>query len=70
MPGIDGWETARRIRNLGIPEAKQVKIIAMTANTFQEDTEKNRGAGMDDHIGKPIDFNELMHKLHQYMPQE
>ena len=67
MPGMDGWETSRRIRALNTPEGSQVKILAMTANTFQEDVKKSHEAGMNDLIGKPIDFNELVHKLNQYL---
>jgi PAS domain S-box-containing protein len=67
MPGIDGWETSRRIRLLTAPGGARVKILAMLANTSQEDVEKSRKAGMDDHIGKPVDFNELFHKLNQHL---
>jgi CheY-like chemotaxis protein len=67
MPVMNGWETARRIRNLGMPEGRSAKIIAMTAKSFQEDAQKNLAAGVDDHIGKPVDYNELLHKLHQYL---
>jgi len=67
MPVMDGWEAASRIRALSAPEGSRVKILAMTANMFREDVEKSREAGMDDHIGKPVDFNELLHKLNQYL---
>jgi len=46
---------------------KQIPIIAMTANVFREDIEKCIEAGMNDHIGKPIDFNEVMGKLKKYL---
>lgn len=67
MPEMDGYETARRIRALGIPEAERVPIVAMTANVFREDVEKCLAAGMDDHLGKPLDITEVMAKLKKYL---
>jgi signal transduction histidine kinase len=54
MPEMDGYETTRTIRAFELPQAKQIPIIAMTADVFQEDIEKCRLAGMNDHITKPI----------------
>jgi len=56
-------ETRSNDRNL----RKQIPIIAMTANVFREDIEKCLDAGMDDHVGKPIDFEEVMGKLRKYL---
>jgi len=67
MPEMDGYEATRRIRALKTPEAVHVPIIAMTANVFREDIEKCLSAGMDSHIGKPIDFEEVMEKLRAYL---
>jgi CheY-like chemotaxis protein len=50
------------------PEAKTVRIVAMTANVFRDDIERCIEAGMDDHIGKPVDFNEHIEKLRILMP--
>jgi CheY-like chemotaxis protein len=66
MPEMDGCEATRHIRLLDIPQAKTIPIIAMTANVFKEDVEKCLSAGMDGHIGKPIDFEEVMKKLRDY----
>ncbi|MDR0222548.1 MAG: cache domain-containing protein [Oscillospiraceae bacterium] len=65
MPEMDGYEATRRIRALGVPNAKTVPIIAMTANTFNEDVEKCLEAGMNGHIGKPLNFDEVMEKLRE-----
>jgi signal transduction histidine kinase/DNA-binding response OmpR family regulator len=68
MPEMDGYEATRQIRAMKIPAAKVVKIIAMTANVFRDDVERCLEAGMDNHIGKPVDFNEVVEKLRAYMP--
>jgi signal transduction histidine kinase/CheY-like chemotaxis protein len=69
MPEMDGCEAARAIRELNIPEAKTVPIVAMTANVFREDIDKCIEAGMNDHIGKPLDFDDVMDKLRHYLPE-
>jgi CheY-like chemotaxis protein len=69
MPEMDGLEAARRIRALDVPKAKTIPIIAMTANVFREDVEKCLAAGMDDHIGKPLDFDMVLEKLRGYLPE-
>jgi len=66
MPEMDGYDAARHIRTLDIPQAKTVPIIAMTANVFREDVEKCLEAGMNSHVGKPIDFQEVMNRLNLY----
>jgi CheY-like chemotaxis protein len=63
MPEMDGYEATRRIRALPILYAQQVPIIAMTANVFKEDIEKCLAAGMNDHVGKPIDLGRLLGAL-------
>jgi CheY-like chemotaxis protein len=68
MPEMDGYEATRRIRTLDAPEAGSVPIVAMTANVFREDIEKCLDSGMNDHVGKPLDINEVIGKLHKYLP--
>jgi len=60
MPEMDGYEATRCIRLLDVPKAKTIPIIAMTANVFKEDIENCLEAGMNGHVGKPIDFNDLI----------
>lgn len=67
MPHVDGYQATRMIRALDIPRAKSIPIVAMTANVFKEDIEKCLAAGMDNHIGKPLDIKEVMLKLEQYL---
>lgn len=64
MPEMDGLETCRKIRALGgedscIYEALEIPIIAMTANVMDSDVEKSMEAGMNAHLSKPIDPDEL-----------
>jgi PAS domain S-box-containing protein len=68
MPEMDGYEATRRIRSLDLPKAKVIPIIAMTANVFREDIEKCQEAGMNDHVGKPLDFNAVLDKLNTFLP--
>ncbi|MDL2307366.1 response regulator [Desulfovibrio sp. OttesenSCG-928-C06] len=67
MPEVDGYEATRRIRNIGSRKAMNVPIVAMTANVFREDIERCLAAGMNDHIGKPIDMDEIITKLGKYL---
>lgn len=69
MPVMDGYEATGIIR--GIPEHKKLPIVAMTANAMAGDRERCLEAGMDDHVVKPIDPNELYAALKQWIrPRE
>ncbi|GHV53944.1 hypothetical protein FACS1894216_12940 [Synergistales bacterium] len=67
MPEMDGYEATRRIRASGLPGAADIPIVAMTANVFREDIERCCAAGMNDHLGKPIDADEVISKLRLYI---
>jgi len=67
MPEMDGLEATRRIRSLPA-NGKELPIIAMTANVFTDDVENCLAAGMDDHIGKPLDMRIVFEKLRKYLP--
>jgi len=67
MPVMDGLEAARRIRALDAERAREIAIVAMTANAFKEDVDKCKTAGMNDHIAKPIDSKILLEKLCHYL---
>ena len=66
MPEMDGLEATRRIRELN-KQAKSLPIIAMTANVFTDDIIRCLEAGMDDHIGKPIDLADTLFKIRKYL---
>jgi len=67
MPEMDGCEATRMIRALDIPKAKQIPIIAMTANAFKEDIAMCISCGMNDHLAKPIDVEAVTRKLLFYL---
>ena len=69
MPLMDGLEATRRIRATGKP-GSGIPIVAMTANVFNEDIAKCLEAGMTDHLGKPLDFQEVIAKLRHYLPRK
>ncbi|MCL2152547.1 MAG: response regulator [Oscillospiraceae bacterium] len=67
MPEMDGLTATQLIRALDFVKAKEIPIVAMTANVFREDVKKCIEAGMNDHIGKPIDMVDMMGKLKKYL---
>ena len=78
MPEMDGYDATQRIREIEeeiftasmAPENERpegVPIIAMTANVFREDLQKCKEAGMNDHIGKPLEFVRVLDTLRTYL---
>lgn len=67
LPGMDGYSATRSIRCMAREEAMSVPILAMTANAFAQDVEKALDSGMNAHIAKPIDVDELFQKLYYYL---
>ena len=67
MPKMDGLEATRQIRGSILFNGRNVPIIAMTANVFQSDIERCIAAGMNSHIGKPIDIAEVIINLRKYL---
>ncbi len=66
MPILDGYGAARAIRALDRPDAN-LPIIAMTADAFSEDVQRCLESGMNAHIAKPIDINNLIQHLQEYL---
>ncbi|MBR3354053.1 MAG: response regulator [Oscillospiraceae bacterium] len=60
---MDGYEATEAIRSLEDKKLAEIPILAMTANAFKEDEAAAIKAGMNGHIAKPIDVNDLMNKL-------
>jgi len=67
MPNVDGFEASQKIRTMDVLESKTVPIVAMTANVFREDIEKCLEAGMNGHLGKPLDFEAVKQTLKKYL---
>ena len=63
MPVMDGYQAARAIRAMDRPDAREIPIIAMTADAFSEDIRRAMDRGMSAHIAKPIDIRELLRVL-------
>lgn len=63
MPVMDGLTATREIRKLDRPDAAGIPIIALTANAFEEDVKACLCAGMDAHMSKPVDIEQLTHLL-------
>ena len=61
MPVMDGYEATALIRKL--PGGDKMKIVAYSANAFEEDREKSLKAGLDGHIAKPLRIDELVDEL-------
>ena len=66
MPVMNGYDATREIRSLDREDAASIPIIAMTANAFAEDVKDALGAGMNDHIAKPIDLDIIKKVLTRY----
>ncbi|WP_321404241.1 PAS domain S-box protein [Maridesulfovibrio sp.] len=65
MPEMDGYTATRKIREN--EKYKHLPIIAMTANVMADDYERSLQAGMNDHIGKPININEMLYTLSKWI---
>ena len=65
MPVMNGYEATKMIRSLDREDAKEIPIIAMTANAFTEDRIRAKEAGMDEHVAKPVDGELLVKVIHK-----
>ena len=67
MPVMDGYEATQKIRAFEADKEINIPIIAMTANVFMEDVNHCLEAGMDDHLGKPLDFDAVLGILRRHL---
>lgn len=67
MPDVDGVQATNLIRSSEAPEGKQIPIVAMTANVLPEQVDSYFAAGMNGHIGKPIDTEVLLRRINMYI---
>lgn len=69
MPVMNGYEATRMIRKSHKGDALTIPIIAMTANAFSDDVAQSKRAGMNEHITKPLDIEELMRCMERWLQQ-
>lgn len=72
MPNMDGHQAAKAIRALGIErsDAVTIPIIALSANAFIDDIQESLNSGMNDHISKPINMEELIDTITKYIKHD
>ena len=61
LPGIDGWEAARRIKQS--PDTRGIPVIALTSHAMAGDREQALASGCDDYDTKPVDLPRLLEKM-------
>ena len=67
MPVMNGIEATKEIRRMKRADAKTVPIIAMTADAYDVDRKRSKEAGINIHLSKPIDVEELYHVLYRLL---
>jgi CheY-like chemotaxis protein len=68
LPGLDGYEVAKRIRDQ--PHGRAMLLLAMTGYSFPSDRERSTEAGFDYHLVKPVDPSDLARLLDENMAKE
>ena len=69
MPVMNGYVAARTIRALARPDGAKIPIIALTANAFVDDIYLSKQAGMNAHLAKPLNMEQIMATLHEWLPE-
>ena len=67
MPVMNGYDATKAIRALPDEQLCKVPVVAMTANAFSEDVKKAHDVGMNGHIAKPIDVNNMVNVLKEVL---
>ena len=70
MPVMDGMQCAREIRNMSNPDKSQIPIIAISGNAKNYTMEDFKGAGFNDYLPKPLDFDKLVETVKRYSEHE
>ena len=69
MPVMTGYQATEAIRAMDHPDAKDIPIIAMTADAFAEDMQKCLDCGMNAHVAKPIDVDLVARLLIKFIEE-
>ena len=67
MPVMDGYQATRAIRQIPDPELAKIPIIAVSANAFEEDRRKALECGMNAHLPKPLDMEQLFGLMEKFL---
>ena len=67
MPRMNGYEAAEAIRKMDRKDAGEIPIFAVSANAFSDDIAASKKSGMNEHLSKPIDFEEMMRVIGKYV---
>ncbi len=67
MPVINGYDATKIIRSMPREDLANLPIIAMTANAFEEDKQAALKSGMNDHLAKPIDIDQMLYKINNWI---
>ena len=67
MPVMNGLDATRAVRSGSNPLGRTIPIIAMTANAFREDVTRSLDAGMNEHLNKPLDMEQLLSTIQKYL---
>ena len=70
MPIMNGYDATMAIRAMDRKDTGRIPIVAMTANAFLEDIQQSKACGMDEHMSKPLDIDQLQRMLAKWLGRE
>ena len=70
MPVMNGYEATRALRAMEREDARKMPIVAMTANAFLEDIQQSKACGMNEHMSKPLDIDQLQRMLARWLTKQ
>ena len=70
MPAMNGYDATCVIRAMEREDARKMPIVAMTANAFLEDIQQSKACGMNEHMSKPLDIDQLQRMLARWLTKQ
>lgn len=70
MPVMNGYEATTTLRAMEREDARKIPIVAMTANAFLEDIQQSKACGMNEHMSKPLDIDQLQRMLARWLSKQ